>query len=146
MKAGIQRQLAELGALATLIGSDGCYALAIAQAGWPLRDDTEVLSFCKQARALGFINASGSVTDAEALMALAAGGQWSCEMAEAGAKAPAGSIVIEKWAYTNAMTGKYYEHFGWRQPDGTLWDPLGDSETFKQGRCIGKRFFKRLKA
>ena len=136
MNAGIQRFFASL-------GSDGCFAICIAEGGKPGRPARDMVELAIQGQQFRYLRSDMLVLKQAAFMGLCAGGQWTHTVELASYQPNIDEICIEKWAYTDA-DGDKHEHFALRLDDGTLWDPLGNSETLKQGRCIEKRIFRRL--
>lgn len=129
MKAGVQKLLAS-------IGSDGCYALCIVELGQRGRPDREAVDIIEQGIQLGYLREDMYVIDAASLMTLSRGGHWSCTHEAAEYKPMPGDLVIERWERTTPQ-GKTYSHFVLYD-----WDPLGDSETRKHGKCVSKRVFR----
>jgi len=139
MKAGIQRIFEH-------IGESGCFALCIIEAPQRGRPEQDAVNIILKARTLGVLEEDMTVVDSiidgvrySNLMTMASGGaRWTQAIKGPDYIAQAGELIVEHWKYID-KEGQEHTHFMLHD-----WDPLGDSQTAKFGRCYEKRVFRRV--
>jgi len=129
MIAGIQ-------ALFKTMGEEGCFALCIIEGAKPGRPARDAVELVIQGQQLKFLGAEMLVWKHAQFMDLCAGGSWAYRKEGPEYYPQPGDVVIEEWLWK-------YVHFMLRL-GADLWDPLGNSQTRKNGKCISKRVFRRL--
>ena len=140
MKAGIQRDYAQD------VRDSGCFALCIIEAAQRGRPDRDAPILIGKAIDLGFLALDMMVQFPQGnMMGLCREGAWEHFVVGPDYQPQDDEIAIERWKYTD-IAGVEHRHFMLPASGGfPFWDPLGDSQTHKLGKCYEKRIFRRVK-
>jgi hypothetical protein len=130
-------------AIMKIIGESGCYFLSLVRAAEIITQSRiDAVNVYNLAVMRGYMKQDCFVLRPDMIMAVMTNQMWSIHKEGADYKTTHGEIVIHRYEWSTPRG--LLAHFILALEDGTRYDPLGESQTVKNGKLVSMRVLRRI--
>lgn len=130
-------------AIMKVIGESGCYLLSLVKAAEIIMEQRiDAVNVYNLAVLRGYMRQDCFVLRPDMIMAVMTNQMWSIHKEDIDYRTTHGEVVIHRYEWSTPRG--VLSHFVLALEDGSIYDPLGESQTCKHGRLVSMRVLRKI--